>query len=72
MFPACGVCSGWRAAGRRLFFASPWQEGGTISHPAGLFLLVSRMVDDMLCIQTDSFVTGGPLCMATLQAFACW
>ena len=41
LFEAVAVCRAWRRAGKRLFFAQPWDACTTICHPLQLFSLVS-------------------------------
>lgn len=42
LFEAVAVCRAWRRAGKRLFFAQPWDACTTICHPLQLYSLVSR------------------------------
>ena len=48
LFEAVAVCRAWRRAGKRLFFAQPWDACTTICHPLQLFSLVTPAPNTLL------------------------
>lgn len=48
LFEAVAVCRAWRRAGKRLFFAQPWDACTTICHPLQLFSLVTSRAEALL------------------------